>query len=230
MEGQNGSSYIRVLIVRFKNEISLSEINLFRGAIIHSMENANVLFHNHIDDNKFRYSYPLIQYKRIQGKAAIVCLGGGIDAISDFFSSNHFSFNIGERYVQMEIESIIPSRILIQIWNDSFRYQLRRWLPLNSDNYAKYTSTEDLVEKMELLKHILIGNILSMAKGLGIILNRELSCKIIQLSEPMIVKNKQLKMMSFDVVFDCNLSIPNYIGIGKNASINFGTITRITNI
>ena len=64
---------IHILVIRFKNEISLLEIPFFRGAILHALHGeANVLFHNHVDESSFRYSYPLIQYKRIQGKAAIV--------------------------------------------------------------------------------------------------------------------------------------------------------------
>ena len=52
---------IQTLIVYFSNEISQWEISLFRGAVIHAMENANVLFHNHLDEDSFRYRYPLIQ-------------------------------------------------------------------------------------------------------------------------------------------------------------------------
>ena len=77
---------IHILVIRFKNEISLLEIPFFRGAILHALHGeANVLFHNHVDESSFRYSYPLIQYKRIQGKAAIVCLKEGTEAIGHFF-------------------------------------------------------------------------------------------------------------------------------------------------
>lgn len=33
--------------------------------------------------------------------------------------------------------------------------------------------------------------------------------------------------MAFDVEFKANLSIPDYVGIGKNASIGCGVITRV---
>lgn len=32
--------------------------------------------------------------------------------------------------------------------------------------------------------------------------------------------------MSFDADFQCNLNLPDYIGIGKHTSIGYGTITR----
>jgi hypothetical protein len=53
---------IKTLTIIFNNEISQQQIPLFRGAIIDTMDNANILFHNHDEDN-LRYSYPLIQYK-----------------------------------------------------------------------------------------------------------------------------------------------------------------------
>lgn len=50
------------------------EVKLFRAAAIHALQNAEVLFHNHLDGEKLRFGYPLIQYKRIRRKAAIVCV------------------------------------------------------------------------------------------------------------------------------------------------------------
>lgn len=33
--------------------------------------------------------------------------------------------------------------------------------------------------------------------------------------------------MAIDVDFKCNLSIPNYVGIGKNASMGYGVIHQL---
>ena len=65
-------NYTNILTIKFSNHISKEEIPLFRGAVISTLEQNNILFHNHNDDNSLRYSYPLIQYKRIGGCAAIV--------------------------------------------------------------------------------------------------------------------------------------------------------------
>ena len=65
--------YIRTLTVQFDANILYKEIPLFRGAVLKSMgDNADLLYHNHTGENTFRYSYPLIQYKRLGGKAARV--------------------------------------------------------------------------------------------------------------------------------------------------------------
>ena len=47
----------KILTIRFENEIRREEIACFRGAIINAMENADVLFHNHTDDDSLRYAY-----------------------------------------------------------------------------------------------------------------------------------------------------------------------------
>ena len=66
---------VNTLLIRFQNEIANNEVAMFRGAIINAVDNSDVLFHNHTDGDGFRYAYPLIQYKRINRKAAITCIG-----------------------------------------------------------------------------------------------------------------------------------------------------------
>ena len=52
---------IRILTLKFRNQLQPDEIKWFRGAIIHASDKGNVLFHNHTEEN-YRYAYPLIQY------------------------------------------------------------------------------------------------------------------------------------------------------------------------
>ncbi|MDO5760613.1 MAG: CRISPR-associated endonuclease Cas6 [Bacteroidota bacterium] len=40
------------------------------------------------------------------------------------------------------------------------------------------------------------------------------------------VRNKNIKLMAFDLEFTSNLSLPNFIGVGKNASIGYGIVTE----
>lgn len=217
--------YVRTLTVITDAEIRQNEIPLFRGAVIHSLgEHPNVYFHNHLDDNKFRYSYPLIQYKRIEGKAAITCIEDGVDIIGQFLTEVNGTLTIGERQITCNTERIQPTRILVQTWQEMFSYHISRWLPLNSKNYLLYQQTEGVVEKVSFLENILKANLLSMLKGLNIHLEEELNLRITEIGEPYLLNNKGVKMMAFNADFKCNLSIPNNIGIGKNASIGCGIV------
>lgn len=217
---------VKTLVIRFGNELYPDEIEYFRGAVIHAMEGANVLFHNHLDGNKLRYAYPLIQYKRIHRKAAVVCVGEGTEAIGEFFASCHFDVSFGERSVTLEVEGVQAHQTLVQVWQDMFTYQIRKWLPLNQENYAKYMALESLAEKYAMLEKLLTGNILSFAKGLAIHFEKQVECKITAMDEPRIVTYKGVKMMAFDAEFKSNVSIPNYVGLGKGVSLGFGTVVK----
>ena len=221
------AKYIRTLTVFYDTEISSREIPFFRGAVLKSLgDKADVLYHNHTGDTTFRYSYPLIQYKRLGGKAAITCVEEGVDIIGQFISETPETIMVGTKEMKCEIARVQPARILVQTWNKSFNYHLSRWLPLNAKNYHIYQMADSLVERLVLLEKILKANLLSMLKGLGIHLEEELLVKITELSEPFIVSNKGIKLMAFNVKFTSNLSIPNNLGIGKNTSIGFGVIQQ----
>lgn len=218
---------IYVLIIQFRNEISWSEIPFLRGAIIQALHGqANVLYHNHTGDT-YRYAYPLIQYKRIRGRAAVLCLKEGTEAIGEFLSEGNFSCMIGDRPIQMEIERIVPRKYVVQVWDSLFHYRARRWLPLNAENYRKYRELEGCAEKITFLENILVANLLSFAKGIGIHVEAQIQCKLLSVNAPYPVVNKHVKLMAFDVEFKTNMSLPDYIGIGKNASIGYGIVTHI---
>ncbi len=218
----------QTLIITFNNQINTNEITKFRGAILAALgEERNILFHNHIGDG-FRYSYPLIQYKRIQNKAALLCIKEGVEKIGEFFAKTPFILNIGGKLYEFEIANVKPENTLIQIWDDLFSYRINRWLPLSSENYTRYIQMESLAERIQFLEKILIGNILSFAKGIDIHIENQLSCTITFLSEPTLVCNKNTKLMAFNIEFKTNISLPSYIGLGKNASIGYGIVSKIT--
>ena len=217
--------YIRTLTIYYNTEISSREIPLLRGAILNSMgDKANQLFHNHIDNEKFRYSYPLIQYKRLGGKAAVVCVNEGADTIGQFISNFDKTVRIGEREEKLTINKVIPARILVQTWTTPFIYHIQNWLPLNSKNYQTFKGIYDEKERKKFLSNILKANIISMMKGLNITLNEEIYLDIIWLSDYRVLRYKEILMTAYNADFRCNVSIPNNISLGKSASLGFGTV------
>lgn len=218
---------VLLLTVILKNKISFHEIHLFRGAILKALgNNSSVLFHNHTD-NTYRFAYPLIQYKRIQSKAAIVCIQQGTEDIGQLFASGLKNFTLGDKELEARLESVRPMQYRIQVWDSYFNYRLNRWLALNPENYKRYRATEGVAERAQFLEKILVGNILSFAKGIGYNVDKEIKCNITKISEPYLLSNKKIKLTAFDIEFRSNISLPDYIGLGKNASIGFGVITHI---
>jgi len=223
------SEHIKIFTILFEAEIFPSEVHLFRGAVLEKMKSGDrpvdILFHNHSEGEGFRFAYPLIQYKCIAGRAAIVCIGQGIEVVNDLLSSVNGVIDLGGREVYLGYGTVIPSEADIFIMEESTAYVIRRWTPLNSKNYSEYCSMESLAEKVSFLENTLIGNILSAAKGLGIHFDQQVECKILKISEPYIIRNKGVKIMAFDAEFKSNVSLPDGIGLGKHASIGHGTIS-----
>jgi len=217
--------YVKTIIIKFSNTLMQNEISAFRGAVIASLEKDNILFHNHRED-KFRYAYPLIQYKRIDGKAAIVCIGEGTEAIGEFFASGNFWLDINGREMVFRIADIDVQRTVVECQQMMSSYQLHDWLPLNESNYTSYLQKESLMERICLLEKILTGNILSALKGMGIRAEDRVACTIKACSESRLVQFKRVKLMSMNATFSCNLTFPDFIGLGRHTSVGFGTIKK----
>jgi hypothetical protein len=122
-----------------------------------------------------------------------------------------------------EIKALQP---LIQLWETDFTYYIRRWLPLNQKNYEEYSKLESLTEKSSFLEKMLTGNILSFCKGIGLHLEKHLDVKILKLEERHTLTYKGVKMQDFDAEFKTNISLPDFIGLGKGVSIGFGMIAK----
>jgi len=216
----------RILILRFKNLIHHNELVYFRGAIINALQEKNhLLFHNH-DGDALRYSYPLIQYKRIGQRASIVCINEGTEVIGHLLSIGDLTTRLGEKEVELEIDNVKANQIIIQTWDSLFYYHLRKWLALNQTNYLDFMKLDSLSDKCIFLEKILIGNLLSMGKGINIQFEKEIICKITNIIETTTMTYKNVKMMSFDVEFKSNVSLPDYIGIGKGSSLGFGMVAE----
>lgn len=221
--------YIRTLIVFYDTEISHKEIPLFRGAVLKSLgDKADVLYHNHTGEETFRYSYPLIQYKRLNGKAAIVCIEEGIELVGQLLLELPISIMIGTREEVCRVEKISAKEVPFSMQDEYVSYRLHRWLPLNSKNYSLYQNTESLVERIQILERVLIGNILSFLKGVDIHLEEQLELHITNITDQRPTTYKNVKLMAFDIEFKTNLFLPQYIGIGKNASVGYGILIKIT--
>lgn len=112
MHIQTMNKYIRTLTISFDTDIRFKEIPLFRGAVLKILgDKANLLYHNHTSDDTFRYSYPLVQYKRIGGKATIVCIEEAVDLIGQLLTETDGHLMIGDRKVACQTNRIQPARL-----------------------------------------------------------------------------------------------------------------------
>lgn len=226
---KTNSMKTETLIIKYNLPLKLEEVPFFRGAMVAAAGlNASILMHDHDRNDGLRYAYPLIQYKVIDGKAAVMCINQGIEDSGNLMSACNKKIHIGARHELLQVASIQPNIADFSIEGVT-RYAISNWLPFNQDNLLIYQGLTTKEEKIAHLEKILIGNILSCAKGLGISINDMIQVEIVKLEPPTLVECKHVKMMSFDAEFITNVRIPENIGLGKHASFGYGQISEIKN-
>jgi len=216
---------IRILYIEFENEIASYEIPAFRSAVAKIAGNENIIFHNHLKE-KFRYSYPLIQYKQINKHPVIICIDEGVEEIHHFFEKKQIGIILGEREYELKINKLNLNQFIMQVWDKTFYYHLRNWLPLNQKNYPEFKKTDNEIEQIEYLEKIITGNILSFARGIEWEIDKKIQLRINKINDKKIITVKKVKREAYTIDFSTNVFIPNYIGLGKNASLGFGVVKQ----
>ena len=204
-----------LLIVRFINPISQKEIPVFADQLSAKVEQLGAFYH-----------YPVIQCKRINGRAAIICIGEGTERIGGFFSSIG-QFALEGKEEAMEMESVKAEKTIIQAWDCNFSYTLRKYLPFNSEKYVEYQKIETEKERHLFISQLLLNHILFFVKHIGIRIDKDMVCQITTLEEKAKVKYKNHTFISFDLKFRTNVSLPDYIGLGIGVSHGFGTVAKV---
>ena len=119
---------IRLATVLFDTKIASAEIPYFRGSVIRLSE-GNALFHNHCAEG-FHYAYPLVQYKRIKGCAALMGINQGAEALAELFGGRpSLSFSLGNRQTVMNVAVIRSEKFAVVCDEASRTYAISRWLP-----------------------------------------------------------------------------------------------------
>lgn len=226
---------INTLTLILDMSLANNEVTMLRGAVMKAMENTEntVLFHNHTDTEEFRQRYPLIQYKSLFGRAAIVGVQEGMDSLMQFANDMGDTLRIGEKERPLSISEVLRSETLICISDIETEYSLSRWLALNPENvqvFSKLERRNDRNGQCELLERILTGNILSTCKGLEIFFDQKINVHITYWEQLRSEYVKGAKMQVFDVKFKCNVVLPQYIGLGKLSSKGYGILTKITSL
>lgn len=182
------------------------------------------ILHNHYSNDKFLYSYPYVQYKIINGRIVIVGIDEGADLVKKI-APELTTLNLDKEYKITE-KLIHEKEFDIKPSSDEKHYRfITPWLGLNQNNYKKYVNSQSWKDKKEILNRVLVGNLLSMSKGLGIIVNKRLYAKTH--FEEVMADYKGVKMNAFTGEFKVHYDIPDYFGLGKGVSQGFGCVKQI---
>lgn len=193
-----------------------------RGYLSNKYENIDIL-HNH-KESEFIYRYPKVQYKVINNKPIIIGINDGAKVVSNI-GLREDEFVVGDKPINAYEKNISINTMEYGVNDDYVKYEfITPWIALNQKNIYLYINSNE-IEKEEILKKILIGNIISMSKGLDYTVEDRVKCWInLEKKE---VNIKDIKHIGFKGVFKVNFKIPDYLGIGKNVSKGFGTIKKV---
>lgn len=186
----------------------------------------NPLFGNHAPTGEPLYIFPRIQYRIEDGSIIVLGIAEGAEAVGSLALSPR-TLRLGGRQVQIIDQHRVWREVDVGLRKNWFRYRfIRPWMPLNQDNYSKFTTLTRKKDRLDLLKRIMVGNILALAKGVGetVIGNIEVHELIIS-SRKCQVKNQP--MLVFDGWFTTNFLIPDDWAIGRGGSRGFGVVRKI---
>ena len=222
---------IKVTKLRYdlEDELPVRYGHKLRGFFANNFK--NVLFHQHKEDGSLRYKYPLIQYKIIDNNPLILGLGEGAEEIINHFLDIEELKIADKKYIQPSGRLNIDQENLFINNNydmPAYKYNfITPWLGLSQKNYKKYKNDyldASADKKMKFLKKLIIGNILSFAKGIDWWIEEEIivEAKLEEIS----VQFKNEDMIGFKGYFYSNIYLPELIGLGKSTSRGFGSICR----
>jgi len=213
------------IIIRFDDfRIHSFDIPKFRGYLANKYLDYT-LIHNHLSDNKYRYAYPSIQFKIIDGRPVIVGIGDGIAVLKHVFLDIE-ELEINGKVHQVDEKSIAFDSVDIGQWDKGLDYCfLSPWMALNSDNYKEYRTLQ-WHEQRRFLETILSRNLKSLSKGLDYFIPDFDQLHVQADLRPVARNFKNIKMICFEGTFSTNFIIPDYLGIGKQTARGFGTVKQ----
>ena len=216
---------IKTLTLIFDIPLLPHQLPMWRGAIAEHAGWEEEAFHNHVGaKERVHYRYPSVQYRSIDGKAALFVVGDGVEAVQNMLLASDGVLNMGKRSYRLLIENFKHSDHPLSMSAEMKPYFLKNWLALNEHNFKEWDNMTSLVARTQKLEQILASNIISFAKGIHWQLPQRFEVTLLQLRSTHTVQYKGVPMVAFDVSFSANIDLPESLGLGKACSHGFGVV------
>lgn len=177
------------------------------------------LLHNHRPEGGEIYRYPLVQYNPKGFKG----INEGATLLMKLLP-----------YIEAQTElAVSTQKHEIEVLPTPTAYELKRWQPFNSENYKQWNATKHLADCVAMLENILVANVLGFCRAVGYeVPNRVLAIRLIENIDDLGFQrfntlNANLHRRTFTIRFECNLSLPMGVGLGRGMSKGFGTVQQL---
>ena len=209
-------------IIQFPDiELQTRDAHKLRGYFGKLFKEHSPLLHNHYNDGKTRYAYPLVQYKVIDKTPLLIGFQEGAGLLVSLFLKIREIDIEGQRYPVLA-KNIQQKQYDLAVNRQLYNYRFKTlWMALNQENHRKYLQLDESA-KTQFLNSQLQNNILSLYKGLSFRTSERIMA-IARVNEKQ-TRFKDQTMLAFDGEFTSNAFLPEMTGIGKAVSRGFGTI------
>ena len=219
---------IQIVTISFPEiRLQARDAHKLRGYFGSFFKETSPLLHHHLDGGGFRYAYPLVQYKVIDGVPTLLGLGEGAALMVQLFLEVK-ELNINGLVYPVHAKHIHSERIVIGMSDQLHTYSIETmWIALNQENHTRFLRN-DKAEKQDQLESIAVRNILSFFSGVDSRLSQEQRIMVklvgLQLCE---TNYKNTRIIGFKGNLVTNAILPNFIGIGKSVSRGFGMLRKV---
>jgi len=222
---------VPLLQIIFRPRIKAYELPAFRGAVADKVGREHEWFHNHDNSegegSRYHYRYPLVQYRRFEGRPGLLLLGEGVHQAMHFFAQADWSVSFTRDDKRLEVAEMKRHEGQIGLAGRRQRYRLQDYLAFNQKNYEAYQRAKGLRERAALLEKALVGHVLSMATGLGFRFPQRFELALTDILGQHTVSLSGNKMLAFELEFEADAELPPMAGLGRGVSRGFGTLSVV---
>ncbi len=224
-----------LLLIHYKPKDIHGEQQIFSSSVrqYFSDKYKHPVFHNHYPNGKsiYRSKGAPFQFKVINNEVFILAINEGVEFAESFQWPNEIQMPLGQ--TGLVINLILASKSQRQATFQPTEFQCYRnispYIALNQEKYKAYLTLSEK-DGRTFIENGLANHILTAAKWCGITVNKKehlIKTKLIQMKagQPLKIKD-ELFFTPFDVMFECNTEIPDYLGIGRFVSRGYGTMVK----
>ena len=177
---------------------------------------------------KFRYAYPLVQYKVLDRTPTLVGLGEGAGLLVQLF------LQIREIDIDTDVFPVLSKHIRheqasIGMTDDLIEYRFETlWMALNQTNYRDYRHYTE-TEQQAQLKRVLTSQLLAVFREFSVWLQPHERIMVRLSVQERTTQFKNQTMVAFTGSFLANVVLPDGLGLGKAVSRGFGSLKQVNN-
>jgi len=215
---------MKTLLVLFKNiRLDKEQTEALRKDINIRTDNRYDLLHNHKADGSVIYRYPLVHFRAFKGYAALLGINEGHDLLWNLLGRGELGEPFSSNY-----EIIRKDETVVAVGSDFYTYSLKDIIPFNGENYRIYRKLESLTERTAFLEDKLAGQLVQFCKEFGVKFEKgEIRLRLKSLRKVPEPELKREKVLAFDAIIQTNVSLPDYLSLGRMKSLGWGTLKRI---